>query len=172
MDALIFKPNIQLNLKEIKKIIFESQFSSDKNLDAEHHRIVSNHPYLQEIKSKYSFLSDTYNIYTLPGKRTIPLHVDAQRSAAFNIPIINTEESQTIFYEYVDYPILEYDPNNIFNRIKSKVLEIFRFTLLEPTLINNSVPHMVVNNSVNPRVILSWSICKEYNFDYARDHFR
>jgi hypothetical protein len=171
MNNFIFKPNINLNLENIKNIVSQFQFSINKNLDAEHHRKVSNNPYLQEVQSKYPFLSDTYNIYTLPGKRIIPLHVDARRSAAFNIPISNTEESETIFYEYIDNSILEYDAKNIFNLVKSTVTEVFRFTLLEPTLINNSIPHMVINNSFEPRVILSWSICEEYNFNYARDNF-
>lgn len=167
----IFIPNITFDLEEIKKIVLESQFSSNKNLDAEHHRMVSNHPYLQQIKSQYYFLSDTYNIYTLPGNNIIPLHVDAQRSAAFNIPIKNTEASKTIFYEYLEEPILEYDPKNVFNRIKSRVKEIYRFTLLKPTLINNSIPHMVINNSSEPRIILSWSVKREFKFENIRDKF-
>lgn len=168
----IFEPDIDLDLDKIKNVVFESQFSSDKTLDAEHHRIVSNYPYLKEIQTQYPFLSNTYNIYTLPGMRMIPLHVDAQRSAAFNIPIKNTKDSETIFYKYTEDPILEYDSKNIFNRIKSDVKEVFRFTLLKPTLIKNSIPHMVINNSIEPRIILSWSVNKEYTFEYARDKFQ
>jgi hypothetical protein len=171
-DAFIFETDIDINLEKIKKIVFETQFSLDKNLSAGHHRIVSNHPYLKELQSQYPFLSDIYNIYTLPGKRNIPLHVDSQRSAALNIPINNTQDSHTIFYEYDEDPVLEYDSKNIFNLIRSRVKEVFRFTLLKPTLINNSVPHMVVNNSLEPRVILSWSINKEFNFKYAKDRLQ
>jgi hypothetical protein len=108
----------------------------------------------------------------LPPWRSIPLHVDANRGAAFNIPIDNTINSSTIFYEFVEDPIFEYDSKNIFNLVRSKVNEIFRFTLLEPTLINNSVPHMVVNNSNKARVILSWSIKKEYTFEQAKELFK
>jgi hypothetical protein len=170
-NSFIYVPKIDLEIEKIKKIVFESQFNVDSKLSAAHHRNVANHPYLQEIKSRYNFLSDTYNIYTLPGKKIIPLHVDAHRSAAFNIPIKNTKESKTIFYEYIEEPILEYDPKNIFNRIRSNVKEIFKFTLLEPTLINNSIPHMVVNDSSEPRIILSWSIQKELKFEDIRDKF-
>jgi hypothetical protein len=170
-NNLIYFPKIDLDIEKIKEIVFEYQFFSNKSLDASHHRTVSDHPYLQEIQSRYSFLSGTYNIYTLPGHRNIPLHVDSRRSAAFNIPIKNTENSETIFYEYNEIPNLEYDSKNIFHRIKSEVKEIFRFTLTEPTLINNSVPHMVVNNSPEPRIILSWSIIKELQFKDIRDKF-
>ena len=169
---LIYQPKLDLNLEEIKEIVFLNQFSSDKNLNASHHRSVSDHPCLQKIQSKYPFLSSIYNIYTLPGNRKIPLHVDAQRSAALNIPIENTEDSVTIFYEHVQDPILEYDSKNVYNLIKSEVTELFRFTLLEPTLINNSIPHMVINNSSKPRIILSWSVNKEFKFEDVRDKFQ
>jgi hypothetical protein len=169
MNNIIRDTKIDLNIKKIKEIVFESQFLSDKNLDASHHRIVANYDYLREIQSQYPFLSDTYNIYTLPGNNNIPLHIDAQRSAAFNIPIKNTEESETIFYRYIDQPNLEYDAKNIFFRIKSEVEEIFKFTLITPTLINNSIPHMVVNKSSEPRIILSWSVKKEFKFEDIQD---
>lgn len=172
MNNIIYEPEINLDLKKIREIVFESQFIFDETANASHHRNVSNYQYLQEIKSQYNFLSDTYNIYTLPGKTNIPLHVDALRSAALNIPIKNTEDSETIFYKYSQEAVLEYDSKNIFFRIKSDVDEIYRFTLTKPTLINNSIPHMVVNNSSSSRVILSWSINKEFKFEHARDRLR
>lgn len=168
---LIYFPKIDLDIEKIKKIVFESQFLSDKNLDASHHRTVDSQPYLKEIQSRCLFLSNIYNIYTLPGHRTIPLHIDAQRSAAFNIPIENTENSETIFYEHTENLNLEYDSKNIFYRIKSEVREVFKFTLTKPTLINNSIPHMVINHSPYPRVILSWSINKEFKFTDVRNRF-
>jgi hypothetical protein len=171
MENLIYYPLINLNLEAVKQIVLENQFNKDQNLNADHHRSVSNIPYLKEIYDCYPFLSEIYNVYTLPGKKCIPLHVDANRSAAFNIPIMNTENSQTIFCEYKETPALEYDPKNIFNLIKSEVREVFRFTLIVPTIINNSVPHMVINNSDKPRVILSWSIKKEYSFEDIKRMF-
>ena len=122
---LIYQPKLDLNLEEIKEIVFLNQFSSDKNLNASHHRLVSDHPCLQKIQSKYPFLSSIYNIYTLPGNRKIPLHVDAQRSAALNIPIENTEDSVTIFYEHVKDPILEYDSKKLHTTSTRRLFEFF-----------------------------------------------
>jgi hypothetical protein len=126
---------------------------------------------LQEIENKVPCLSYIYNIYTLPALKNIPLHVDAKRNAAFNIPIDNTEQSETIFYDYIESPNLQYDARNVYNLIKSKVKEIYRFSLLKPTIINNSIPHMVVNHSIKPRIILSWSLRKEYQFQDCLKYF-
>lgn len=168
---IIYQPNLYLDLNLIKKIVFETQYSVNTRLDASHHRLVKDHEYLREVQDRFPYLSDIYNIYTLPALKNIPLHVDAKRNAAFNIPIDNTEQSETFFYEYMETPILEYDSKNVYNLIKSKVKEIYRFTLLTPTIINNSIPHMVVNHSVRPRIILSWSLKKEYKFDDGVEYF-
>lgn len=161
---IIFYPKFRFDLDQIKKIVMEEQYNT-KNLDSSHHRLVESHPYLQELKNQFDFLSPLYNIYTLPGKKIISLHVDAQRKAALNFPIDNTEHSHTIFYEYQEDPVFVYDAENVYNLIKSQVKEIYRFSLTTPTLINNSIPHCVINYSDKDRVILSWSIDNRYTFN-------
>ena len=113
-DKFLFFPKINLDIDQLRDIVFLTQFCSDESADASHHRTVKNYAYLQSIQDQYPFLSDIYNIYTLPPKKNIPLHVDARRNVAFNIPIKNTEKSKTIFYEYVEEPVFQYDNKNIF----------------------------------------------------------
>lgn len=170
-NNFIYEPNLDLDLNEIRKIVRTVQFNKIPEM-AGHHRLVKNDPYLSSIKDRFPFLSPIFNVYTTQAKGQIPLHVDAKRNCAFNIPIANTEHSDTIFYEYVGDPLLQYNEKNVFYFINSPVNELYRFTLMRPTLINNSVPHKVLNNANAPRVILSWSVDDRYSFSEATELFK
>jgi hypothetical protein len=174
MDTYIYQPSIKLDYNYLKSLALvpTNVAVSNNNSKIEHHRLVENDQYMTAIRNNFPFLSSRYNVYKTSEMRPIPLHIDSERNAAFNIPILNTEKSSTIFYEELEEPKLEYVPDRVYNLIKSKVNEVFRFTLLTPTVINNSVPHMVVNRSVEPRIIISWSISKEYSFLEAVELFK
>lgn len=169
-NEYIYQPNIDLDLDYIKKLVSQKQFKSQNGL-AGHQRMVKDDEYMTSIRNRFPFLSRMYNIYTVFGKGGIPMHVDAARDCAFNIPIMNTEQSETIFYNYAEEPVLEYNKERIYNLVKSPVKEVFRFSLTRPTLIDNAIPHEVINNSIATRVILSWSVNKEYSFTQAREMF-
>ena len=132
-----------------------------------HQRLVSTSEYMTSLQKKFPFLSNLYNIYrTTPGYsiNSIVPHIDAKRKCAINVPIENTEDSFTIFSDFVGEPKLKFVPEFVYHRIESELTEEFRFTLSRPTLINNSVPHSVELNSNKIRVILSWSISDKYDF--------
>ena len=161
MEKFIFLPGISLDLNYIKKLVFKN---IDKRVDGlkRHQRLVADDEYLSSIKEKFPFLSSLYNIYNT--KEIIPLHIDSARACAFNIPIDNTQDSDTIFYSSLEDISLEYDENNSLHKVNSNVKEIFKFTLTEPTLIDNSIPHMVINRSSKNRIVLSWSVNHEHSF--------
>jgi hypothetical protein len=142
------------------------------NVDSENgefQQLIEEDSYFNNLKLSYPFLSSKFNIYCSLPKSSIPLHVDANRNCALNIPLENTKRSFTVFYKFIEPPILEYNDKFIFNNVRSKVEETFRFTLTKPTLINNAVPHSVINYSSNQRIILSWSILPEYTFDQVKN---
>lgn len=167
----IFEINFKYDLKIIQLIALKNQFKRCPEL-ALHQRHVSEEPYFVLIKKDFPFLSDIYNIYTIPGKGNIPMHVDSARNCAFNIPIKNTHESDTIFYKFNKNLSLKYDQDRVYDLVESDVEEVFRFTLIRPTLIDNSVPHEMINRSESPRIIMSWSVSKEYSFEDAKAFFK
>lgn len=139
-----------------------------------HHRSVADNKFLSSIRNKFPFFSPVYNLLRLPENQEIPVHVDADRFCALNIPILNTSNSYTIFYNWVPPIITEYDEKRIMHRVKSNIEECFRFTLLRPTLINNgdsNHPHGVVHFGPGERVIISWSLLKSMNFNQACEFF-
>jgi hypothetical protein len=177
MDQYIYTPKIQLDYEYLKSLALAKNNTRETNgmigsVKADHHRSVNDDLYMTSIRNKLPFLSTRYNVYKTFEMRPIPLHIDSARNAAFNIPILNTEKSSTVFYELLEDPNFEHVPDRVYDLITSKVKEAFRFTLLTPTLINNSVPHMVVNRSMEPRIIISWSIAKEYSFAEAVELFK
>lgn len=164
-NQFIYELDIDLDMEYITNLVMKKQDES-VNGRATHHRLVSDDPYMTMIQKKYPLLSPVYNIYSLPANKGIPLHIDRDRSCAFNIPIQGTEGTHTIFYNG-DNIKLEYDSNRIYDLIKSPVTEVFRHTLIGPLLINNTTPHEVTNEKDSMRVTVSWSLQKGTTFDQA-----
>lgn len=166
-----YEINLDIDLSYIKKIILQHQFDKIKNLN-DHQRLVSNDDYLTGIKNKFSFLSPVYSAYYLYPNHNIPAHIDAKRCCALNIPVSFTALSDTVFYKFINDPILEYNESRVYHTIKSDIVEDFKFTLTRPTLINNSIPHGVINrNTSDARIILSWSIDASLTFEQAKEIF-
>lgn len=156
----IFEIDVDLNLDHLSDLAFKQQTNS-----LEYQNLVSNDLYLTDLKKQFPFLSSKYNTYFLKPGAVLPIHIDAKRSCALNIPISNVDKSYTMFYKHIEEPKLEYVQEWIYHKVNSKVEEIFRFTLSKPTLINNAIPHSVVNYSDKTRIIISWSIMPEYSFN-------
>jgi hypothetical protein len=132
-----------------------------------HQNLVDHDSYLSSIRKKYPFLSSLFNVYqTAPG-RSIPLHIDSKRNCALNIPIMNTECSYTIFYKFKEDTDIElkHVPERVYDLIESPVEETFKFTLNKPSLVNNSVPHKMLNFGDKTRIIISWSVQEQYSFE-------
>jgi hypothetical protein len=133
-----------------------------------HQRLVKDSPSLTAIRTQFSFLGSMYNIYVFPPKTGLPAHIDSFRQCAINIPISNTLESITSFYELQDPANLEHVEDRSYDKVLSNMTEVFKFTLAYPTLINNKIAHSVINNSDNPRVVLSWGLNSDIDFITAK----
>lgn len=170
-NKFIYELDIDLDLDHIRNLVFKKQNSLVTGL-ATHHRLVSDDEYMSGIRKKFPFLSEIYNIYTIPPFKGIPLHIDHDRSCALNIPIAGTDGTYTIFYDAGESPVLEHDPLRIYNLVKSPVSETFCHTLTKPSLINNSIAHRVINQKNSDRITVSWSIIKEKDFYQTIEHFK
>ena len=157
----IFKPNIDLNISKIKEIVFRNLYKSNKNL-ASHQRYVSEEPYLVELKEKFPFLSNLYNIYPTPPGYIVPIHICPSRGCALNIPIQYTEDSYTVFYDARDKLEMTYNVPRIYHVIDSEMIEAYRYTLTEPVIMNTLLPHGVFGGPEMTRIIMSWSIDTDY----------
>jgi len=161
-NNFICELDITISNKILKDVIDTDQLVNGM---FKHQRLVENNKHLANIRNQYSFLSPVYNLYKFEPEQIVPIHIDAGRFCAINIPICNTENSDTIFYEKNENAELEYDEKRILHYVKSPVKESFRFTLTRPTLIDTSFPHSVVNYGKETRIILSWSISKPLTFE-------
>lgn len=129
-------------------------------------------PYTQLLYLKYPCLSPVINIYRIPANWTLEMHVDSNRQCALNIPVRNTENTDTIFYDFVEEPILEHDSIKKVYFVKSKVIESFRFSMNTPVLINTvNSPHAVVNPTDDFRISMSWSMKPDVTFEQAKSNF-
>jgi hypothetical protein len=134
-----------------------------------HQRLVKDNPSLTALREKFPFLGSIYNIYVFPGRQGLPIHIDSARKCAINIPIANTLDSTTIFYKLSEPVVLEHIKERTYNKVLSEKTEVFRFTLERPTLINNAVAHSAMNYSDNPRIVLSWGLNNDIDFNTAKE---
>lgn len=137
----------------------------------QHQRLVKDDPYLDSIKQQIPVLSSIWNFYKIEPYAGIPVHVDAQRNCALNIPLQGTDQSLTSFYKSVGPENLVYDSTKVLHWAKHDLEKIFEFSLTQPTLIKNNVPHGVINGP-HRRIILSWSINLDLSFEQAKLIFK
>ena len=86
--------------------------------------------------------------------------VDSKYALAINFPIKNTEATHTEFYEYIDGPVknIEFGSFNIVYQYygKANLKEIDRYSLTKPVILNTSIPHSVINSTVEDRFALTF----------------
>jgi hypothetical protein len=166
-NEFIYELGIDFDLDYIKDLVLNKKPNKVPGL-ADHHRRVRDDEYMTSLKEKYPCLSEIYNIYVLPKGLGIPMHIDKDRKSALNIPIQGTESTDTVFFKVEGDLEIVYDEKRIYNLVKSSVSEVFRNTLSRPLLINNSIPHRVVNRDLeNIRISVSWSMLPDVTFDEA-----
>lgn len=136
-----------------------------------HQRKVDLDPYLKSIREQFPILSPVWNVYDFIGNWILPTHIDAKRQAAFNIPLIGGEFSNTCFYVETGHNERKYDDKKVVYWINENIKEDFKFTLTRPTLIDNSVPHSVINGP-SRRLIISWSTIDGVSFEEAKEYFK
>ncbi len=168
-EKYIFKPKIDLDLSKLKDIVFRNIDKFQPNL-ATHQRYVKDEPYLVELREKYPFLSQLYNIYPTPPSYVVPIHICPERGCALNIPIQYTEDSYTVFYESKNSNDIKmtYSVPRIYHIIESEMVEVFRYTLTEPVIMNTLLPHGVFGGPETTRIIMSWSITTDYTYEKIR----
>lgn len=155
----------ELDLKFDTEYLSELIQKSKRNKHLAPHQFeINDDPYLSAYKKLYPFLSPIFNIYIFPPNRILPVHIDAARKVALNIPISGTEESLTSFYKSSEDMVMDYVPQKVLYRIDQPLEKVFEFSLRQSTLINNSIPHGVINGS-KQRTIISWSIVPQYSFE-------
>jgi hypothetical protein len=168
-NDFIHETDLQLNIEYLKQLVDRREEKISGLLD--YHRLVKNDPYLSSLKERFSFLSPVFNVYKFEPGKVLDVHVDADRFCTLNIPISNTVDSTTVFYELPEKSNLEYNEKRILYTVKSPVKESFRFTLTKPTLVNTSFPHSVTHYGKETRIIISWSVLKPMTFADVRDNF-
>jgi hypothetical protein len=84
---------------------------------------------------------------------------------ALNIPICNADHADTVFYEQDDNGTIEVNSGPFIQPVKGNLKEAFRFKLSRPTLVNTKIPHSVLNDGTDTRIIISWSILKPMTFE-------
>lgn len=94
-----------------------------------------------------------------------PIHIDnydwVEMSYGLNIPIINCEDTYTVWYDAEiqdERPDLaKTDPKNVSRLIKpnTPTRELARWHMKDPAWINVSIPHAPVSNHNKPRALLS-----------------
>ena len=158
--------DITFDIDYMKQLVLSKKAKSENGIQP-HQNKAEEDPYMSSIRKKYPFLSSLYNIYIVQPGHDIPLHIDAKRDCAINIPLQGTEGSDTIFYRRKKQEETSYVENKVWHALsEDSVEEVFRFTLVKPTLVNNSAsPHKVEHRGNIVRIIISWSVNKGTVFD-------
>lgn len=164
-EKYIFYPNMDFDLEVLQEISIRNMNKLYDDLKT-HQRKVEDEPYLVELRKKYPFLSQLYNIYTTSAGYVTPIHICPGRGCALNIPVIYTEDSYTTFYELKGEVVKKYSVPRIYEIIESDTIEVYRYTLDRPVIMNTQLPHGVIGGPKGPRTIMSWSI--ELDYDYER----
>lgn len=160
-EKYIFSPNLSLDIPKLKEIVSRNISKPEPTL-ATHQRLVEKEPYLVELNNQYPFLSRIYNIYITPPNAVVPIHICPDRGCGLNVPIQYTDDSYTIFYQPKDKMETVYDAPRIYHLVQSEMIEVYRYTLDRPVIMNTRVPHSVIGGPKRYRVILSWSINNLY----------
>ena len=166
-NEYIFYPNIDIDIDKLKSIVYRHFRKPETNL-APHQRSVSKEPYLVEMRNKYPWLSDIYNIFLTSANYVVPIHIDKIRNCSLNIPIQYTEDSYTICYETGNNPDLSTNAVKVYDVVLSEVKEVFRYTLDRPVIMNTKVPHSVIGGPEANRIIMSWSVSSNYSYEEMR----
>jgi hypothetical protein len=133
-----------------------------------HHRNVKDEQYMVELKERYPFFSDTYNIFYTPPGYIVPIHIDFDRHCTLNVPIDYTKDSHTIVYDMGDNASLKRVDERVYDIVESEATEVFRYTLTEPVIMNVKLPHSVIGGPLRARLILSWSVNSDTSYEELR----
>lgn len=152
IDDYIVELNWNIDYNRLRDIVNHAYGTTGN-----HQHLIETYPYLKEIQRQCPLLGQRWNIYKFPPYKGLGVHVDAKRLACINIPIEGSEESITRFYKPLAQMNKVYNEQRVLYDIQDSLEEVFNFTLKQPTLFNNTVPHSVQAGS-KERVIISWGL--------------
>jgi hypothetical protein len=161
-NKFVHELDLNLDLEELTNVAINSEIITGR---PSHHRLVADNDYLSKLKNEFPFLSPVFNIYKFKQGVGLPVHVDSERMCALNIPICNADHADTVFYEQDDNGTIEVNSGPFIQPVKGNLKEAFRFKLSRPTLVNTKIPHSVLNDGTDTRIIISWSILKPMTFE-------
>lgn len=141
-----------IDYTQLKEVV-ASAYGTTRN----HQHTIDAYPYLRQLQQQYPVLGHRWNIYKFAPYTGLGVHIDAKRKACVNIPIEGTEESVTSFYHVAQNMDRVYNEQRVLYEIQTPLEKVFSFTLKQPTLLNNAVPHSVQAGS-KERVIISWGL--------------
>lgn len=141
---------------------------------------IKGHPMLEEFQKRHPTLKNFIKLMKIePG--ICPPHIDGMRECTLNIPVHNcTNETLTRFYEnykVVDEKWLDsfgaagpklWKSNKYIKHIEGGEL-IYQFSLTQPALMNTQIPHDIINQSNDYRIIWSWTL--DGSFEQAKEEF-
>ena len=167
-NKYIYYPTIDFDLVKLKEIALRNDRKRYPGF-ATHQHPIEEEPYLVELQNQYPFFSNIYNIYTTPPGYVTPIHICPNRGCAVNIPISYTEDSYTTFYEIKNDAELTRVDERIYDVIREEdTVEVFRYTLDRPTLMNTQLPHGVFGGPKYRRTIISWSINLDWDYEKTK----
>lgn len=156
-------PNLEEISKQIldKIPIFHKNNSAYKSYDKEFFGEIQ---VLRESVEKLKPWNEIFDVAIVSTKRKckLPIHVDygpiEQTKYSLNIPVYNCVKTYTVFYrvkEGVQYQKQSAGINSYNGYEESDVEEIDRIYLNKPAFFNTQVPHSAVNDTEEPRIILT-----------------
>lgn len=164
----VFEVNIEFDINEFELIINNLKLSGLRA----HQQKAEDYEYTNQVYQKHhKVLGNIWNYYLLKPNTGFPIHIDARRTAALNIPIYGSTGSVTKFYEMPDEELI-YNDRLIAYQFQNNVEEKFEFTLTKPSVIRVNVPHSVMAGNEH-RLIISWGLntdlpnAKQYFNEYA-----
>jgi hypothetical protein len=164
-NEFVCELDLNLDIRELLSIMSNLKSNELKP----HQQHCTDYEYINNIYQRHiDILGALWNHYLLAPNTGIPMHTDAGRPSALNIPLYGSSSSTTTFYEM---PVKEslYDDRIVSYRYKDKTRELFKFTLNRPTLVRTNVPHSVMAGN-EKRLIISWGLLVD--FDYAKEYFK
>lgn len=159
---------LPLDNRKLQAVISNHQYNERSDL-VSHQRIVHDDSYMTILHKQFPWMGEIFNIYTQKNGQGFPVHIDAKRTCAVNIPIYGVLNSHTIFYEPLEPIVKELSEDARGYFVRSLIEESFRFTLAYPTIVNTTAIHSVSVDPTVDRVIISWG--STLNFDDTKKMF-
>lgn len=115
-------------------------------------------PEIQKSLTESGFNPVRFNLYKTIKNGDSQVHIDTTAyNCRINIPILNCEDTHTVFYEAE--PLKQVVQENKLPFIlcnQETAIEVERFTLDSPTVLRTDVPHKVImNDNKTPRISLT-----------------